>query len=665
VPAGAARAAVAPVTRPVAYRPGREARCAATLGDNAAVSTAARYAALLAAATAEAQAGRIDDALARLHDAIALAPQRAEAWHNLGVLEATRTPAEAALAAFAEAARLRRDWAEPLYAAGHLHFLRGDYAAAQGAFEAALARDPDHVAASVDLAQALLRRQRYSLALPHLVHARALAPGDEAIWWLTRGVLLVLRRDEEALADFLAFERTAPRTSRVRIAALASARRLGDAAFEARALDDVLAHEFVPGESALLAEALAQAQYFDVAPPALTALYDRYDALMRAELAARREAPIALPLRSIQDPRMVVGYLSADFRGHVMGELLAPVVESHDRARFRVCLFSLAPAGNADATTDRFRAAADAFIDLADVDDEAAARAIAAVGVDVLVDLMGHSAFARPGILARRPAHRIVTHLGYHGGVGLASVDWKMTDRIADRPDGAFALRERLLPLDVCVLPLRAYAPPPVHYTRAGLGIAAEAAVIAAFVGVQKLSPRCVALWRRVLDAVPGATLLFSPLRDDDRIALTRRLTRLGVDASRIAFVPYEPEWRAARHALCDFALDTLPYTGGDTTAAALAAGVPVVTRIGERHAERVAASILTHAGLPELVAHDDEAYVALAIRLATDGAWRAVLGAKVREAFSQPGLTDPARYAAALERAYARALSEPPRNPA
>jgi predicted O-linked N-acetylglucosamine transferase (SPINDLY family) len=632
------------------------------------VSAKPAFAARIAQAEAHAEGGRLDDAIAALREALALAPRHAEVWHNVGVLEAQRGNAGAASSAFAQAAALRADWAEPLYASGHLHFRGGDLARALAAFEAALSRDPDHLAARVDVAQTLLRLRRFSPALPHLRRARALAPRDETIWWMLRGVLLLLRRDEEALADFLAFEPQSARTSRVRVAALVSARRLADLAFEARALDDVLLHEFAPGESDLVAEALAQIQYHDVPAPALLALYDRYDDLVQREMAARGEATTGSdpkPAGLGSDPvvaRVCIGYLSADFRAHVMGELLLPVIEAHDRARFRIALFSLAPPENADAATARFRAAADAFVELAALDDAAAAEAIATQAVDVLVDLMGHSAFARPAILARKPARRIVTHLGYHGAVGLRSVDWKMTDAIADLPDGAGALRERLLPLDVCVLPLRPYATPSVHAARAALGIADDAIVIAAFVSAQKLSPRCVALWRRVLDAVPHARLLVSPLRDDDAIALTRRLTGLGIDAARIARVPFEPAVRQARYAVADLALDTLPYTGGDTSAAALAAGVPVVTRMGGRHAERVTASILMHAGLPELVADSDEGFVDLAIRVATDAAWRASLRDAVRDAFSDPSLSDPARYAASLERAYARVLREPPR---
>jgi protein O-GlcNAc transferase len=473
-------------------------------------------------------------------------------------------------------------------------------------------------------------------------------------------VLLLLRRDEDALADFLAYEPGAPATSRVRVAALASARRLADPAFESRALREVLAHPFVIGEADLLAEALALVQYHDVAADDLVALYDRYDELMYGEVARRGESSIAVAPPA--DDRIGVGYLSADFRGHVMGELLAPVFAKHDRARMRVCLFSLAPPQNADAMTQRLRECAAAFVELSHLDDVGAAQAIAAAGVDVLVDLMGHSAHARPGILARRPARRIVTHLGYHGAVGLRSVDCKITDTIADLPDGAGALRERLVALDVCVLPLRPYAAAPVRYQRSDLGIADDAIVIAAFVSAQKLSPRCVALWRRVLERVAGARLLVSPLRGDDAVALSRRLTGLGIDAARIASVPYDPALRAPRYALADLAMDTLPYSGGDTTASALAAGLPVVTRLGSRHSERVSGSILLHAGLGELVAQSDDDFVERTVRLAVDAPWRDEMRSRVRAAFSDSTFTDPARYAAALERAYARVLADPPR---
>jgi predicted O-linked N-acetylglucosamine transferase (SPINDLY family) len=624
---------------------------------------------LLADATARAAAGDRAGALADYREAVALAPERAELWHNLGALHAALGDRDAALAAFAEAARRHPDWAEPWHARGHLLFAAGDIEGARAAFDAAVARDPDHLAARMNLATACVRLARYSAALPHLEHARRLAPADAAVWWALRVDLLRLRRDEDALADFLRFEPYARADGRTVAAALATALRMGDAAREARALDAALAQPYVAGESAALAEVLALAQYCDVAPERLLALYRAYDALVRAELAVAGDdaplAPAAPRRRPPGDERIRVGYVSADFRAHVMGRTLLPVLLAHDRARFDVRLYSLAPEANEDALTAQFRAGCDGFARLAGAADADAARAIAGDDLDLLVDLMGHSAFGRPGILARKPARVVATHLGHHGALGLAAVDYKISDAVADAPDAARWQIEAVLPLPVCVLPLRAYRAPAPHWSRDELGIASDAVVCAQFVSAQKLSPRCLALWRALLAQVPRAVLVFSPQRDDDRAALARRLAGHGVDAARVRYVPYDGEWLHERYALADLALDTLPYTGGDTTAAALAAGVPVVTREGARHAERMTASILRHAGLESLVAASDDAYVALAARLAADDGWRELQRTAVRTALSRPSLADPNLYAFALEQAYRRALTEKRLHPA
>jgi predicted O-linked N-acetylglucosamine transferase (SPINDLY family) len=324
-----------------------------------------------------------------------------------------------------------------------------------------------------------------------------------------------------------------------------------------------------------------------------------------------------------------------------------------------VHLYSLAPIANEDSLSERFRASSDAFVRLAEDDDAAAARRIASDDLDLLVDLMGHSAFSRPGIIARKPARVIVTHLGYHGSLGLSAVDYKVTDAVADLRENAAFQVEELLPLDTCLLPLRRFRAPIAQNSRAELGIEPDAVVCATFVGAQKLSPRCLALWRAILRAVPKAILLFSPQRDDDRAALVRRLTGFGIAADRTCFSAYVRESLHDRYAVVDLALDSLPYTGGDTTIAALSAGVPMVTRAGVRHAERVTTSILRHAGLADLVAESDQAYVGLAIRLATDDAFRSAQRDRIRAALSDNPLTDPATYTRALENAYIRALAE------
>ena len=177
--------------------------------------------------------------------------------------------------------------------------------------------------------------------------------------------------------------------------------------------------------------------------------------------------------------------------------------------------------------------------------------------------------------------------------------------------------------------------------------------VFAAFVSWIKLSPRCLALWREILARVPSAMLVFSPLDAREAPRYLRRLEAFGIGADRVVMLrPAVDDAHAPRALpLVDAVLDTLPYTGGDTTAAALDMGVPVVTRVGERHAERVTYSLLAHLGVTATVAHSDEEYVALGCRIAQDAQWRASIASAIVERLPASGLADPARHARASRR--------------
>ena len=598
-------------------------------------------------------------ATAAYRKALALAPERSDLHFNLGVVLADRHRDGEALQAFSTAAQRRPEWPDPWLAAGHLLFARGRYREAAGAFEAAATRAPARLDACYNAAKALIHAKLWSLAVPHLRRARELAPVNEEVWFELRALLLRLSRVEEAAADFARYELAAPPSARVAVAALAVRMMEGDAAREAAALERALDWPYSEGDEELVAELLALLQYVDVPQERLYSAYRTYDRLQRARI--RDIVPLAGQRRD-SDATLRIGYLSADFRGHVMGKLLLPVIMAHDRTRLAVRAYALAPPENADAVTRQWKDAVDEFVNVAALDDRAAAEAIAADDLDLLVDLMGHSSYARPGILRYKPARLIVTHLGYHGAVGLSQVDYKITDRYADTGASARWQLEALLPLDVCVLPLRHVEPAADDgLTRSTLGLAQDALVFGAFVGVRKLSTRCVDAWRRILEAVPGSVLAFSPLGEAERRAIERRVIGLGIPAARLAFIPFRRDddaYNRGRYAVIDVVLDTMPYTGGDTTAAALDAGVPVVTRVGGRHAERMGFSILMHLGLTATIAHSDDGYVELAVRLAQDRGFRDEVRANVARAMAEPAVTDPGRYARALEDAYDRALA-------
>ena len=615
----------------------------------------------LDAAAAHYAAGRFDAAVAAYRRARALAPRNAEILHNLGVALAASSHVDDAAGSFAEAATLAPDSPAPWLALGHLEFGR-DLERAEAAFGAAARLAPDSVEALYNLGFTRHERWRFADAVPPLAAARALAPANEQVWYQLYNTRLAAGDREGALADFLAFEPHAAVTPVFLRAALESVRALGDAAREERILREVLAFDYGADDVATLAGFLMRLQYFDVTRADLRRLYDTYDRLMQTRVAGRQ--PLAAPAR--KPGRTRVGYLSADFRQHVMGRLMFDVIGAHDRDRYAIHLYSLASPMGADALTAQFRALADRYVELPPRRDLDAARVIAGDDCDVLVDLIGHTMFSRPEILAYKPARCIVSHLGSHGAIGLTQVDFKITDRYADVADAVDYQIERPLPMNSCVLPFRRakrgdeLAVP----TRDALGVAHDAVVLGEFVTIQKLSPRCLSLWRRILARVPGAILLFSPSTTAEHAGFRRQLAGHGLDPDRAAFVARgaDESEAHARYTLVDLVLDTVPYAGGDTTLAALDAGIPVVTLAGTRHAERMGASILLHMGMGELVADIEDAYVDLAVRLASDSQQRARVAAQVAAKFGAATTSFPARYTRDLEAALDAARAAVPR---
>ena len=428
---------------------------------------------LLAGAASHAAAGRVDAALDAYRSALALSPGLAEVHFNVGALLTAQGDLVGAERAFACAAQHRPQWNAPALALGHLQFRAGRYADAQRAFERALALDTDSIEAMGNLALTLQRNGRADLAQAHLERARALAPTEMRPWFALRTNLLLLGRLEEAVQDFLRFEAGAPLSAELVVTGLMFSRLLGDAGYEAKYLPLALDWPYRPDQADLAAVTISRIQYCDVPRDAILRMYQTYNRLQQTNRGA---SPPLASARAVADT-IRVGYLSADFREHVMGRLLRDVIAEHDRAHFSVHLYSLTPRANEDDLSAEFRALAQSFTALAELDDLAAARSIAADGVDILVDLMGHSAGARPGILLWKPAPVIATHLGYHGCIGLTQVDYKLTDAFADLPEAAAHQLESPLVLDTCVLPVRRVDPGATATTRAELGIAPDAIV--------------------------------------------------------------------------------------------------------------------------------------------------------------------------------------------
>jgi predicted O-linked N-acetylglucosamine transferase (SPINDLY family) len=314
--------------------------------------------------------------------------------------------------------------------------------------------------------------------------------------------------------------------------------------------------------------------------------------------------------------RLRVGYLSPRFGAGPLENLFLPVLEAHDRRAFDITLYSAFR--HDDPAARRMRAACTDWRDLPPDDDAAAAAMIAADGLDLLVDLAGHSPGNRLPVLARKPAWVQATWLDWFDTTGVAAIDYLLTDAVHTPRADAARFRERVVWLPHCRF---AYAPvvapelTPAPRRRNGF------VTFGSFNRHAKVSDAVLSLWRSVLDAVPDSRLELraSAYRGQGTVAwLRERWARAGLPVDRITFRPYVPVAEAMRaYGAVDIALDTFPYNGGVTTCDALAQGVPVIALAGDRMIARQSAALLDAAGHPEWVAATPDDYVRLAVELA------------------------------------------------
>jgi predicted O-linked N-acetylglucosamine transferase (SPINDLY family) len=317
--------------------------------------------------------------------------------------------------------------------------------------------------------------------------------------------------------------------------------------------------------------------------------------------------------------RVVLGFLSYDFREHPVSQLLVELFERIDRTRFEVVLLSTGP-DDASALRYRVRACADRFVELRGLSDHEAALCIRSERVELLFDLMGHTRGHRMGILARRPAPLQVAYLGYPGSTGAPFIDYLIGDPLVTPLELAPLYGEKLAQMPRTFQPNGRWRPLPQPMTRTAAGLPESAFVMCAFNHTYKILPPAFDVWCAVLRKVPHAVLWLKEPNAQLHENVRREAALRGVDPGRILFakaVPYAEHF--SRLALADLFVDTWPYNAHTTAADALWAGVPVVTVHGNGFASRVAASVLDAAGIAELAFASVEDYQLAICALAHD----------------------------------------------
>ena len=561
-------------------------------------------------------AGDIDAAIRSYEAALAIDPGDAYANYNLGKVLCERGALERAEPLIRAALGRKPEFPEAQVVLSNLYESRGDLSAAASALESALKQRPDWAGVLFNYAAVLWKLRRLSEAEAALRRAIAIDPGLVPAYGMLGNILRGQARIPEALE------------------VLGAARKLdpGRLDIESTELFVLTCWDEISSE----------------------ALFVRHrDFGVRLERAIARRF---VPFRNSRDPerRLRVGYVSGDFNFHPVAFFAIPLLERHDRSACEI--FCYWTGNTVDDFTRQVQAHADVWRDAASMSDAGLAETINRDGIDILVDLSGHSGFFRLAVFAQQPAPVQVTWLGYLSTTGMTRIQYRLCDRHTDPP----GLTDRFHTETLVRLPSSQWCYRPV------VSIDCSEApplkrngfiTFGSFSNVLKLSPTSRRLWTEILTRLPDSRIVFAgvpqgPVRD----GLIRDFEKAGIAAGRIATFPRVGSADYFRSFDdVDLALDTTPYSGGTTTCDALWMGVPVITVPGTRSISRSTASILATLGLSHWIAAGPEDYVRLAVKYAGDQAFITELRQTLRERMRASPLMDELQFARDVEDAYRR----------
>ncbi len=317
-----------------------------------------------------------------------------------------------------------------------------------------------------------------------------------------------------------------------------------------------------------------------------------------------------------REGKIKIGYLSGDLHMHAVGLLTAELYELHDKSKFEVHAFSWSREDGTPLRA-RIKAAMDSYTSLHGVPDRRAAELIAEAGIDVLVDLQGLTSGARAGILAYRGAPIQVSYLGLPATSAIPGVDWILADRFVMPPESLPYHTEKpiYLPHSYQVSDRKRVASTPPTRTEAGLP--EDGFVFCAFNNNHKMSEQVWRCWMRVLRQVPKSVLWLLADNPFAKANLTRVAVEEGIAPERLVFAGRaQPVDYLARFQLADLFLDTFPYNAGTTASDCLWMGTPILTRSGKTYISRMAGSLLTAVGLPDLITTTIEEYEQRAVQI-------------------------------------------------
>lgn len=658
--------------------------------------------------------GRVEEAITSFENAVRYQPDLGDAHYNLGTLWQSKRQWDAATTHYEAAIACNEDDADAYNNLGLVHAARENHEAAAACFHRVLALRPDDVNACNNLGAALLQLNRLEESIAWCQRALSIQPDCIAAHINIGAVLLKQNHFAQAIDEFQRVIALQPDdVNSVEAytglgAAFAAQRRFAQAEasyknalrlqadcdvahcglglvyskslnFEAaiesykRCLainpESSAAHVGLfhaqrqicdwDGQAERLGQTVHQAARGETNPWMLVSITDSApDQLQCAQNFVKKLGfkQTAFPKVDRQPhQRIRVGYVSSDFRDHPVAMLLVGVLECHDRRDFEVIALSTRAEDQSELGA-RIRRAADRHMDVSSASDLEICQLMRELELDIAVDLTGFTDGGRMGVFADRPSPVQVNFLGYPGTLGADFYDYIIADPIVIPPEHRNFYSESVAYLPETFLPTDAATGTVGQSTSRGeQGLPENGFVFCSFNNSYKFNAEVFAVWMRLLAQLDDSVLWLPQHRPKVRENLCREAARHGISIERLVFAKYTDTHaeHLARLRVADLFLDTLPYNAHTTAVDALRAGLPILTCLGDSFAARVAGSLLSAVGIPELITKDLKEYEALALRLARDRALLARLRATLEMNLNVHPLFDTARYTRHLEAAY------------
>jgi len=624
---------------------------------------------------------RRHEALDMFERALALDPADVQALNNRGNVLCDLGLVDSALISFESALRIQPNYCNAYINRGRALDRLGRYEEALANYDNALIFVPSDADLHNNRSVLLIKLHRTQEALVSNAKALALKP-DYAEAHCNRGMLLSkVQREEEAFAAFgaaLALDPTLVDAWCGRADILCNFFKRYDEAHQAYEKAHALAPDRVEisgasfdaklhlcewsnfyGEYAQLISAvrnniLAVSPFLLLNMPSTPTDQFEYAKLVSKNYVPASEMAVVTGGRYRQK-RIRVAYVSTDFYAHATSDLIAGMIEKHDRSKFEVIAVALG-LNVEDDVRRRLKATFDRFVDVSRQSDREVAILMRELEVDIAVDLKGYTQGAMTGIFAMRPAPIQVNYLGYPGTMGADYIDYLIADSIVVPKSQRRFYAEKIVYLPNSYQPNNARRVIADRaFLRSEMGLPEKSFVFCCFNNSFKINPEMFDRWMRILKRVDGAVMW---LLEDNIIAtsnLRKEAHARGIAPERLVFAKRIPHSaHLARHRLGDLFLDTLPYNAHTTASDALWMGLPILTQVGETFAGRVAASLLTAVGMTDLITSTPQDYEELAFTLATNPVRLAEIRRKLLEARATAPLFDTQLYTRHIEAAYA-----------